>query len=146
MATFSRSAEFEWHGNVTAGGGRVLAASDAFSVRVTFPRTLGEPPGLATPEELLAASHATCYGIGLRSLIERRGGRATHVAVTATVTAQKGPEGIRIQSSTLSGVVEGLEGIDATQLESIAQETEERCTISVALRGSVKVSSHVAIT
>jgi lipoyl-dependent peroxiredoxin len=143
MATFSRTAEFDWHGDVTAGSGRVVAGTDAFSVPVTFPVTLGEPPGLATPEELLAAAHATCYGIGLRSLITRRGGHATRVAVTATVTAQKGPDGIRIQSSSLSGVVDGLEGIDAARLHEIAQETEARCTISVALRASVKVSSQV---
>ena len=93
----------------------------------------------------MAASHATCYGIGLRSLIARRGGRARRVSVTATVTAEKGPQGIRLQSSHLTGIVEDLEGIDESQLQQLARETEERCTISVAIRSAVAVSSEVRV-
>src|ERR671919_3194395 len=135
MATLSRRAVLEWHGDVMDGAGDVTAGTRAFAVPVTFPTTGGEAPGKTTPEELLAASHATCYGIGLRSLIGRRGGRARRVTVTATVTAEKGPHGIRLQSSRLTGIVEGLEGIDQSQLHQLARETEERCTISIAIRG-----------
>jgi osmotically inducible protein OsmC len=123
----------------------VAAGSRAFTVGAIFPSIAGDPAGKTTPEELLAASHATCYGIGLRSLIARRGGRARRVSVTATVTAEKGPKGIRLQSSHLTGIVEGLEGIDESQLQQLAQDTEERCTISVAIRGAVAVSSEVRL-
>jgi osmotically inducible protein OsmC len=140
MATFSRRAVLEWTGNVMEGAGGVTAGTRAFAVPVTFPTTAGEAPGKTTPEELLAASHATCYGIGLRSLIGRYGGRAQRVTVTATITAEKGPRGIRIQSSHLTGEVEALEGIDHTQLQAIAQETRERCTISIALEGTVTIT------
>jgi osmotically inducible protein OsmC len=84
MATFSRSSDLEWNGDVTEGTGAVTAGTGAFAAAVIFPTTTGEPAGKTTPEELLAASHATCYGIGLRSLIGRRGGRARRVTVTAT--------------------------------------------------------------
>ena len=62
------------------------------------------------------------------------------MAVTATVTAEKGPGGIRIQSAHLSGEVQALEGIDHAQLQEIAQETRERCTISIALEGTVAIT------
>jgi lipoyl-dependent peroxiredoxin len=140
MATFSRSAVLEWNGDVMNGAGEVTAGTRAFAVPATFPSTAGEAPGKTTPEELLAASHATCYGIGLRSLIARRGGRAQRVTVTATITAEKGPGGIRIQSSHLSGEVEALEGIDHAQLQELAKETRERCTISIALEGTVAIT------
>src|SRR5918999_3174438 len=140
MAIFSRHAVLEWTGEVSEGAGSVTAGTDAFAVAVTFPSTTGEAPGKTTPEELFAASHATCYGIGLRSLIARRGGRARRVSVTATITAEKGPQGIRIQSSHLSGEVEALEGIDHARLQEIAQETRERCTISIAIEGTVAIS------
>jgi lipoyl-dependent peroxiredoxin len=140
MATFSRSAVLEWNGDVMNGAGEVTAGTRAFAVPATFPSTAGEAPGETTPEELLAASHATCYGIGLRSLIARRGGRAQRVMVTATITAEKGPGGIRIQSSHLSGEVEALEGIDHAQLQELAEETRERCTISIALEGTVAIT------
>jgi lipoyl-dependent peroxiredoxin len=140
MAIFSRRAILDWNGDVMDGAGDVTVGTRAFAVPVTFPSTTGEPPGKTTPEELLAASHATCYGIGLRSLIGRRGGRARRVTVTATVTAEKGPRGIRVQSSHLSGEVEALEGIDDAQLQDIARDTRERCTISIALEGTVAVT------
>jgi osmotically inducible protein OsmC len=140
MATFSRRAVLEWNGDVMSGAGEVTAGTRAFAVPATFPSTAGEALGKTTPEELLAASHATCYGIGLRSLIGRRGGRAQRVTVAATITADKGPRGIRIQSSHLTGEVEALEGIDHTQLQEIAQETRERCTISIALEGTVAIT------
>jgi osmotically inducible protein OsmC len=145
MAVFSRHAVLEWDGEVPGGTGRVMAGSGAFTVGAIFPSIGGDPTGTSTPEELLTASHATCYGIGLRSLIARRGGRARRVSVTATVTAEKGPHGIRLQSSRLTGIVEGLEGIDQSQLHQLARETEERCTISIAIRGAVEVSSEVRI-
>jgi organic hydroperoxide reductase OsmC/OhrA len=57
------------------GSGSVTGSSSRFSVPATFPRVAGEPPGTTTPEEMLAASHAACYGIGLRGLIAQRGAR-----------------------------------------------------------------------
>lgn len=113
----------QWDGEVPQGTGQVVAGSGAFTVDAVFPRIAGDPAGKTTPEELLAASHATCYGIGLRSLITRRGGRARRVSVTATVTAEKGPQGIRLQSSHLAGIVEGLAGIDESQLQQLARGT-----------------------
>ena len=142
--TFSRSAELAWQGDVVRGSGQVSAGSGAFTVAATFPTLRGEAPGSTTPEELLAASHAVCYGIGLRSVIGRHGGSAVRIVVTATVTAEKGPEGIRIRRSHLSGVVEGLDRIDPAALNDIGAEAKRECTISTALRGSVEISHEIA--
>lgn len=118
-------------------------ASQSFSVPASYPMISGDAPGVTTPEELLAASHAVCYGIGLRGVIGRRGGSARQVRVRATVTAEKGSGGIRIQAAHLEAVVDGLEGILPEQLEEIAQETEDGCTISNAIRGSVRITHTV---
>ena len=143
MTTFSRRAELRWDGELMTGNGQVSAGTGTFAVPVIFPSVSGEPAGKTTPEELLAASHATCYGIGLRSLISRRGGRATRITVDAMISAEKGPDGIRIQSSHLAGLVEGLEQLDLAQLQDIAREVAEGCTISLALRGSVTITHDV---
>jgi organic hydroperoxide reductase OsmC/OhrA len=79
----------------------------------------------------------------LRSMIARRGGKAARVRVTATVTAEKGADGIEIRSSHLQGVVEGLEGLDAAALQEVAQAVEEGCTISNAIRARVSISHEV---
>jgi osmotically inducible protein OsmC len=143
MTIFTRSAELHWDGELMTGKGKVAAGTGAFDVHVRFPSVAGDPPDTTTPEELLAASHAACYGIGLRSLIGRNGGRAQRVTVTAVVSAEKNSDGIRIQSSHLSGVIEGLENLDNEQLREIAREVAEECTISTAIRGAVRVSHEV---
>src|SRR5688572_8532908 len=114
--TFTRSAELRWEGDVLHGSCTVGARSGAFTVAARFPSLRGQPPGTTTPEELLAASHAACYGIGLRSVIGRSGGSASRVVVTATVTAEKGPNGIRVRRSHLSAVVDDLIGVEESAL------------------------------
>ena len=143
MATFSRSASLEWTGDVPHGTGMVGAASGSFTIPASFPMTSGDPGSVTTPEELLAASHAVCYGIGLRSMIRRRGGTATRVVVRATVNAEKSAVGIRIRSADLRAFVEGLEGLSTTDLQEIAQTTEDGCTISNAIRSSVMITHEV---
>jgi len=138
--TFTRSAELRWEGDVLHGSGTIGAGTGAFTPAARFPTLRGEPPGTTTPEELLAASHAVCYGIGLRSVIGRSGGSASRVVVTATITAEKGPEGIRVRRSHLQAVVEGLEGVDASSLGEIGRTVERECTISTAICGSVEIS------
>ena len=144
MAKFSRPANVEWHGQAASGFGSVTAGSSAFSAPATFPRLAGEAPGTTTPEELPAASHAVCYAIALRSILGLRGGRAGHVWVTATITADKGPQGIHLQSSHLKGVLEGLTGVEPALLPEIAHAAQERCTISSALSPSVPICIEVA--
>ena len=145
MATFVRHATVSWAGAGLHGEGSVTAGTSAFQVPVSFPRVAGEPPGRTTPEEMLAASHAICFGIGLRSVIGQRGGAARSVQVTATITADKGPDGIRIRASLLKALVDGLEGIDPALLPEIGRATEEGCTISIAIRGTVAISHEVAL-
>lgn len=145
MATFARHADVEWTGGLMDGAGTAKAGTAAFSLPVTFPSRIGEGDGKTTPEELLAASHAVCYAMGLTATIGRQGGKARRVRVTATVTADKGEAGIRIQSSKLEAVIEGLEGLDAGALQQIATAAEQSCPVSNALRGSVKISVHARV-
>jgi lipoyl-dependent peroxiredoxin len=138
--TFARSAEIAWDGDVVRGSGAVRAGSGAFDIPATFPSLRGEAPGTTTPEELLAASHAVCFAIGLRSVLARSGGSASRILLTATITAEKGPGGIRVRRSHLSGVVEGLLGVDASRLAGIGGIVEQECTISNAIRGAVAIT------
>ncbi len=143
MATFSRSAVAEWRGDVARGSGVTSAGTDAFSIPVTFPHLRGEEPGITTPEELLAASHASCFAIGLRSVLGQHGTAATRVQVTATITAAKDRGAIRILSSHLQAVVEGLAGVAPHELDDIARAAEEGCTISAVLRPTVRIEREV---
>ena len=103
----------------------------------------GDAPGSTTPEELLAAAHAVCFGIGLRSVIGRQESVGFENRTTAIITAEKGPDGIRIRGSHLRGVVSGLEALALERLAEIEIIVEHECTISAALRGSVSITHEV---
>ena len=141
MATFARHVDVDWTGNLMEGNGTAKAGTGAFSVPVTFPSRIAEKgDGKTTPEELLAASHAVCYAMVLTNTIGKQGGKATRIRVTATVTADKSDAGLKVVSSKLSATVEGLQGIEGSQLQELATGAEKGCPISNALRGNVAIS------
>jgi lipoyl-dependent peroxiredoxin len=139
MATFSRSVEVDWSGSIMEGKGSVKAGTGAFSLPVTFPSRVGEPQGTTSPEELIAAAHAACYAMALNATVGRKGGSIGRTHVTATVSADKGDAGIKITSSKLKVVAEGLQGIEKGQFAEVAREAESKCPVSNALRGSLQI-------
>jgi osmotically inducible protein OsmC len=146
VATFERHVDLEWTGDLMSGSGTARAGTGAFTLPMTFPSRIGEGDGKTTPEEMMAAAHAACYGMGLTATIGRQGGKASRVRVTATVTADKGDAGIKIVSSHLKATVEGLEGLDRAALAELAKTAEQRCPISNALRGNVNITVEAEAT
>lgn len=139
MATFSRSVTVDWAGSIMEGKGEAKAGSGAFTLPVTFPSRIGEPAGKTSPEELIAAAHASCYAMALNATVGRKGGSIGKTTVTATVTADKGDTGIKLTTSKIKVVAEGLQGIEASQFADVAKQAEGGCPISNALRGSLTI-------
>src|SRR4026209_3046573 len=102
MATFSRNVTVNWEGSIMEGKGTAKAGSGAFTLPVPLPARIGEPAGMTSPEELIAAAHAACFAMALNATVGRKGGSIAKTDVTATVTADKGEAGIKIMSSKLS--------------------------------------------
>jgi lipoyl-dependent peroxiredoxin len=145
MPLFSRKVTVDWAGPLAGGGkGEAKAGSGAFTLPVTFPRRVGEPEGTTSPEELIAAAHASCYAMALNATVGRKGGAIARTHVTATVTANF-DQGIKIQSSTLDVVAEGLTGIEAADFEAVAKEAEGGCPVSNALRGSLAITVNASV-
>ena len=69
----------------------------------------------------------------------KKGGSIAQTHVTATVIADKGDAGIKLTTSKLKVVAEGLQGIDKAQFAEVAKEAESKCPISNALRGSLQI-------
>jgi lipoyl-dependent peroxiredoxin len=139
MATFSRSATVNWEGSIMEGKGSAKAGSGAFTLPVTFPARIGEPAGMTSPEELIAAAHATCFAMALNATVGRKGGSIARTDVTATVSADKGEAGIKITTSRLSVTAHGLTGIPKEQFAEVARDAEGKCPVSNALRGSLTI-------
>ena len=141
MATFARHVDVEWNGNLMEGNGNAKAGTGAFTLPVTFPSRINEHgDGKTTPEELLAGAHAVCYAMVLANTIGKQGGKARRIQVTATVTGDRSDAGLKVVSSDLKAVVEGLEGIDRGGISDLAKNAEKGCPISNAIRGSVSIS------
>jgi osmotically inducible protein OsmC len=139
MATFSRHADVEWAGSIMEGKGQVKAGSGAFTLPVTFPARIGEPAGHTSPEELVASAHAACYAMALNATVGRKGGSIAKTHITATVTADKGESGIKLTTSKLKVIAEGLQGIEKSEFAAVAKQAEQGCPISNALRGSLQI-------
>jgi len=137
--TFSRSVTVDWHGSVMDGKGEVKAGTGAFTLPVTFPSRIGEPAGRTSPEELMAASHAACYAMALNGTLGKKNASAARTVVTATVFADKNEAGIKLTTSKLHVVAEGLQGLEKAQFAEVAREAEGRCPISNALRGTMQI-------
>jgi osmotically inducible protein OsmC len=123
------------------GNGTAKAGTGAFTLPVTFPSRINERgDGKTTPEELLAGAHAVCYAMVLANTIGKQGGKARRIRVTSTVTGDKSDAGLKVVSSALQAVVEGLEGIDRGGISELAKNAEKGCPISNAIRGSVSIT------
>jgi lipoyl-dependent peroxiredoxin len=141
MPTFERHVDVEWTGSVMEGGGTAKAGSGAFSLPVTFPSRIGEAGGKTSPEELMAAAHAACYAMALNGTLGRTEGVSVdRTSVRATITADKGDAGIKIQSSKLEVTAYGLKGADAAKFTEIAKTAEGKCPVSNAYRGTMQIT------
>ena len=139
MPAFSRHATVDWTGTLMEGSGDLKAGTGAFTLPVSFPKRIGEPQGGTSPEELIAAAHATCYAMVVAGALAKAGASTRGTKVTCTVTADKSDTGIKVMTSKLDVVADGLTGMDAATFERTAKEAEGRCPISNALRGTLAI-------
>jgi osmotically inducible protein OsmC len=139
MAVFDRSVTTDWDGGLMDGQGVAKAGTGAFSLPVTFANRIGEPAGKTSPEELMAAAHAACFAMALNGALGRKGAKAKKTHVTATVAADKTDAGLKIISSKLKVVVEGLEGMTPAEFSSFVKEADKGCPVSNAYRGTMQV-------
>ncbi len=136
-----RTANSTWEGDLFNGGGRVSAAtSGTFSdLAVTFPTRGGEPEGNTSPEELIAAAHASCYGMALSAGLTRAGTPPGKLEVSASVTFDVVDGAPTVVSSALT-VVGEVEGVSEDDFVAAAEGAKDGCPISRALVGNVELS------
>lgn len=139
MPTFSRSATVDWTGTIMEGTGTAKAGTGAFSLPVSFPKRIGDAQGVTSPEELIAAAHATCYAMVITGALGRANASTQQTVVTCTVTADRGDAGIKITNSRLELTATGLTGMDAAAFDKFAKDADAKCPVSNALRGSLTI-------
>jgi osmotically inducible protein OsmC len=145
MATFSRSTTVNYTGTIMEGAGVADAGTGAFSLPVSFPKRIGDPAGVTSPEELISAAHAACYAMVITGALGRASASTTRTSVKCTVTADKGDAGIKITNSRLELTAEGLTGMDAAAFEKMAREADSKCPVSNLLRCGLAIDVTVTV-
>jgi lipoyl-dependent peroxiredoxin len=137
----TRTATVTWTGSLAEGSGTVSAAtSELFTdLPVSWASRTEEAEGRTSPEELLAAAHASCFSMALSGALARAGTPPDHVHVSATVTFDKVGDGWSVTRSELD-VVGVVPGLDEAAFDAAAQAARDGCPISRALAGNVELS------
>jgi osmotically inducible protein OsmC len=130
MAT-TRKASTVWNGNLVQGKGIVtLVSSKVGSFDVSWPSRSEEPNGVTSPEELIAAAHASCFSMALSHELTTAGTPPKQLRTSAEVDFQPGV-GITEIRLHVSGDVDGL---DKEGFAKIAHAAKEGCPVSQALK------------
>ena len=140
MAT-TRNADATWTGDLLGGRGTVSAATTGVfaDVPTTWASRTGEPAGVTSPEELLAAAHASCFSMAFSNELAKAGTPPTSVNVTVAVTGDKLETGWTVLSSAIT-VRAVVPGATNESFQEAAAKARDGCPISKALKGNVEVS------
>ena len=131
MAT-DRRADVQWTGSLLEGSGTITkTTSGAIGVQPVSwaARSEDARAGETSPEELIAAAHASCFSMALSAGLAKAGTPPERLQTSATVTFQPG-EGITKIALTVEGTVPGIE---AAAFGEAAQAAKENCPVSKAL-------------
>ena len=132
MAT-DRTAEVTWHGDLMSGSGRVdsVTSGAIAGLDVDWRARSEDGQSKTSPEELIAAAHATCFSMALSNGLAQAGHPAEELKTSATVTFQPG-EGITKIALHVTGKVPGTSDDEFRQA---AETAKENCPVSTALAG-----------
>src|SRR5882757_1097075 len=136
-------AQAVWEGDLMSGKGKVSSKTSGVlrDAGLSWKSRTEAAGGNTTPEELLAAAHASCFAMALSHGLAQSGKAPQKLDVTATVTfgPKQGGGGFSVQESALE--VRGtVPGMDASGFQSAAEAAKDGCPLSQALKNNVKLS------
>ena len=137
MAT-ERRAQVIWRGDLMSGSGRIenVTSGAIGGLDVSWPARSEDPGGKTSPEELIAAAHATCFAMSVAG--ELRDDDA-HIHVTANVVMDEVPgKGHQIVESQLRVRVRA--DVDRSSFREAVKSADEGCPFSALIKASAKVS------
>jgi osmotically inducible protein OsmC len=132
----------QWEGDLMSGQGRTSAGSGTFrDAGLTWKARTEGSAAATTPEELLAAAHASCFSMALSHGLAQGGHPARRLETTCVVDFGPRKEGgFEVRSSSLE--VKGwVPGLDAAAFAQAAEAAKNGCPISAALRIPMSVKA-----
>lgn len=137
----TRRATATWSGDLPSGGGSVTAATTGIfrDQPTSWKARTEEADGVTSPEELLAAAHASCFSMACSNILAKAGTPPDRVDVEVVVTADKREAGWTVVSAAIS--VRGrVPGATQASFAAAAEQAKDGCPISRALAGNVEMT------
>ena len=143
MAT-EKTAYATWEGSLAEGTGRFSLGSGTVTDQSVTWKDRAEGGEGTSPEELIAAAHASCVLMALAAGLARAGTPPKKLESEATTTFDKVGEGFGITKMelTISGEVDGL---DEDAFRQAAEAAKENCPVSQAFQGNVEITLDAAL-
>jgi osmotically inducible protein OsmC len=146
VARVRRKASVNWSGSVRAGHGAIaLSSKAATDLRLSLETRKTDDAPSTSPEEMLAAAHASCFAMSVRSVLDGEGfsGRlAADAAVRVETTCVLAIDGASWKIEEMILAV-GIDGLSAGDIAGVIATADTRCPISAAIRGNVKITTAV---
>jgi lipoyl-dependent peroxiredoxin len=138
-----RSARVTWRGSLMDGAGTIESVeSGAFGpLDVSWAARTEEHGGKTSPEELLAAAHASCFSMALSHALAQAGSPPEGLETVATVTFVPGT-GITKSALSVRGWVPGM---DEAAFREAAEGAKENCPVSKALAAVPEITVHATL-
>ncbi|MCJ7771315.1 OsmC family peroxiredoxin [Candidatus Bathyarchaeota archaeon] len=140
-----RRADVTWENDLIRGSGKVRFGTGALpETGVTWVSRTEQPGGKTSPEELLAAAHASCYAMALSATLAGNKTPPTRLDVTAECTFDRVGDKWKVTAMELT--VKGfVPNIDSAKFEEMAKIGEASCPISNALRNNVEIKVNASL-
>ena len=144
MATAERRANVVWRGDLFKGSGTFDLASSgaAQDLPVTWASRTERHDGKTSPEELITAAHASCYAMALSNVLAQMGNEPEELNISAVCTFDVDQVKVTKMVLDVRGRVPGL---DAEEFQNAAEQGEQACPISNALRGNVDIQLNASL-
>ncbi len=140
MVKATQQASVRWDGDLASGSGVASFKSGAASdLPVSWASRTNNLAGKTSPEELLAAAHASCYAMAFSGALSRAGTPPQRLSIVADCTFEQTDSGFKVSRMVLN--VEGeVAGLTQEQFAEAARAAETGCPVSNALRGNVEIT------
>jgi lipoyl-dependent peroxiredoxin len=138
------TAHVTWSGSLLEGSGTIESVGSGVfaTLPVSWQARTGETGGQTTPEELIAAAHASCFSMALSNVLAEGGTPPERLETSATVTFVPGT-GITKSALTVRGTVPGIE--EPAFLHA-AQTAVENCPVSKALAAVPEITVDASLS
>ena len=142
-----RRAEVVWSGDLMTGSGEIVGSgSGALSnLGVNWRARTESSNGTTSPEELIAAAHASCFSMALSHGLAEAGHAPDKLQVSAVVSFEQVEGGWKITTSELD-VTGTVSGMDESAFQEAAEQAKEGCPVSGALAGNVEMTVTARLT